>query len=55
MTFEERKRFVQIACEEAKGKPLFPCTPGDNTIEEDIALLKHFEKVGGTHVLLGWP
>jgi len=55
MTFEERKRFVQIACEEAKGKALVSMYSGDNTVEQDIELLKHFEKVGGTHVLLGWP
>lgn len=55
MTFEERKRFVQIACDEAKGKALVSMYSGDNTVEEDIELLHHFEKVGGTHVLLGWP
>jgi len=55
MTFEERKRYVQIACEEAKGKALVSMFSGDNTIDQDIELLKHFEKVGGTHILLGWP
>jgi 4-hydroxy-tetrahydrodipicolinate synthase len=55
MTFEERKRYIQIACEEAKGKTLVSMFSGTNTIEEDIELLKHFEKVGGTHILLGWP
>jgi len=55
MTFEERKRFVQIACEEARGKALVSMYSGDNTIEQDIELLHYFEKVGGSHVLLGWP
>ena len=55
MTFEERKRFVAIACEEAKGKALVSMYSGDNTVEQDIELLHYFEKVGGTHVLLGWP
>jgi 4-hydroxy-tetrahydrodipicolinate synthase len=55
MTFEERKRYVQIACDEARGKTLVSMFSGDNTVEEDIELLKHFEKVGGSHVLLGWP
>ncbi len=43
MTFEERKRFVQIACEEAKGKALVSMFSGDNTVAEDIELLKHFD------------
>jgi 4-hydroxy-tetrahydrodipicolinate synthase len=55
MTFEERKRFVEIACDEAKGKILVCMFTGIDTIEQDIELLKHFEKVGGTHTLLGWP
>jgi 4-hydroxy-tetrahydrodipicolinate synthase len=55
MTFEERKRFVEIACDEAKGKVLVSMFTGIDTIERDIELLKHFEKVGGTHTLFGWP
>jgi 4-hydroxy-tetrahydrodipicolinate synthase len=55
MTLEERKRFVEIACDEAKGKILVSMFTGIDTIEQDIELLKHFEKVGGTHTLFGWP
>ena len=55
MTLEERKRFVEIVCDEAKGKVLVSMFTGIDTIEKDIELLKHFEKVGGTHTLLGWP
>jgi 4-hydroxy-tetrahydrodipicolinate synthase len=55
LTFEERKRFLEIACDEARGKILVPMFTGIDTIEQDIELLKHFEKVGGTHTLLGWP
>jgi 4-hydroxy-tetrahydrodipicolinate synthase len=55
MTFEERKKFVEIVCDEAKGKALVSMFTGIDTIERDIALLKHFEKVGGTHTLFGWP
>jgi 4-hydroxy-tetrahydrodipicolinate synthase len=55
MTFEERKKFVEIACDEAKGKILVMIFTGIDTIERDIELLKHFEKVGGTHTLFGWP
>jgi 4-hydroxy-tetrahydrodipicolinate synthase len=55
MTFEERKRFMEIVCDEAKGKILVSVTTGIDDIEQDIELLKHFEKVGGTHVLFGYP
>jgi 4-hydroxy-tetrahydrodipicolinate synthase len=55
MTLEERKRFVEIACDEAKGKILVSMFTGIDTVEQDIELLHHFEKVGGTHTLLGWP
>jgi 4-hydroxy-tetrahydrodipicolinate synthase len=55
MTMEERKRFVEIVCDEAKDKILVSMFTGVDTIEKDIELLKHFEKVGGTHTLFGWP
>jgi 4-hydroxy-tetrahydrodipicolinate synthase len=55
MTFEERKRYAQIVCEEAKDKVLVSWFSGDNTVDEDIELLKNFEKCGGSHILLGWP
>ena len=55
MTFEERKRFVEIVCDEAKGKVLVSMFTGVDNVEQDIELLKHFEKVGGTHALLGYP
>jgi hypothetical protein len=54
MTFGECKRFVEIACDEAKGKILASMFKDINTIEQDIELLKHFKKVGGTHTFLGW-
>jgi len=55
LTIEERKRYIEIACEEAKGKTLISMFTGIDTIEQDIELLRHFEKIGGTHTLLGWP
>ncbi len=55
MTLDERKRFVEIVCDEAKDKVLVSMFTGIDTIEKDIELLEHFEKVGGTHTLLGWP
>jgi 4-hydroxy-tetrahydrodipicolinate synthase len=55
LTIEERKRYIEIACEEAKGKTLISMFTGIDTIEQDIELLRHFEKIGGTHTLIGWP
>ena len=55
LTLEERKRFVEIVCDEAKGKILVSMFTGINSAEEDIELLKHFENVGGTHTLFGYP
>ena len=55
LTMEERKRYIEIVCEEAKGKALVSMFTGIETIEQDIELLRHFEKIGGTHTLLGWP
>jgi 4-hydroxy-tetrahydrodipicolinate synthase len=55
MTFEERKRFLEIACDEANGAVLVSMFTGIDTLDQDIELLQHFEKIGGTHTLLGWP
>jgi dihydrodipicolinate synthase/N-acetylneuraminate lyase len=43
MSFEERKRLMEIVCDEAKGKTLVSVRTGINDVEEDIELLKHFE------------
>ncbi len=55
MSFEERKQFMEIVCDEAKGKILVSVTTGIDDYEQDIELLKHFEKIGGTHTLFGYP
>jgi 4-hydroxy-tetrahydrodipicolinate synthase len=55
MTFDERKRFLEIACDEAHGEVLVSMFTGIDSLEQDIELLKYFEKIGGTHTLLGWP
>ena len=55
MTFEERKQFVEIVCDEAKDKIHVSMTILQNTVEEDIEMMHHFEKVGGTFILLGHP
>ncbi len=53
MSFEERKKFMEIVCDEAKGKILVSVTTGIDDFEQDIELLQHFEKIGGTHTLFG--
>ncbi len=55
MSFEERKKFMEIVCDEAKGKILVSVTTGIDDVEQDIELLQHFEKIGGTHTLFGYP
>ncbi|MBN1832557.1 MAG: dihydrodipicolinate synthase family protein [Deltaproteobacteria bacterium] len=55
MTFEERKQFVEIVCDEAKDKIHVSMTILQNTVEEDIEMMHQFEKVGGTFILLGHP
>jgi 4-hydroxy-tetrahydrodipicolinate synthase len=55
MTFEERKKFVEIVCDEAKGKIHVSMTILQDTVEQDIEMMKYFEKVGGTFILLGHP
>ncbi|MGZ3951653.1 MAG: dihydrodipicolinate synthase family protein, partial [Flavisolibacter sp.] len=55
MTFEERKKFVEIVCDEAKGKMHASATVLQDTVEQDIEMLHHIEKVGGTHASIGHP
>jgi 4-hydroxy-tetrahydrodipicolinate synthase len=56
MTFEERKQFLAIACDEARNSSvLVSMFTGIDTVEQDIELLEYFETLGGTHTLLGWP
>jgi 4-hydroxy-tetrahydrodipicolinate synthase len=55
MTFEERKKFVEIVCNEAKDKALTFMTVMQDTVEQDIEVLQHFEKVGGKFAMLGHP
>jgi 4-hydroxy-tetrahydrodipicolinate synthase len=55
MSFEERNKFLEIVCDEAKGKILVSFGLLAESIAQGLAQLKHFEKVGGTHVLLAAP
>src|SRR3990172_3919589 len=55
LTFEERKKFVEIVCSEAKGKAHASLTVLQDTVEQDIEMLKHAEKVGCTFATVGHP
>jgi len=55
MTFEERKKFVEIVCHEAKGKIHTSVAVLQDTVEQDIEMLQHYEKAGGSIAMLGHP
>ncbi|OGO40118.1 MAG: hypothetical protein A2147_08325 [Chloroflexi bacterium RBG_16_57_8] len=55
MTFEERKKLVSIVCDEAKGRMHTSVAVMQDTVEEDIEMLRHIEEVGGTFATLGHP
>jgi 4-hydroxy-tetrahydrodipicolinate synthase len=55
MTFEERKRFVEIVVGEARGRIHTSVSVMQDTVEQDIEMLQHIEKVGGTFATLGHP
>jgi len=48
MTFEERKKFVEIVCDEARGKIHTSVAVLQDTVEQDIEMLQHYEKAGGS-------
>jgi 4-hydroxy-tetrahydrodipicolinate synthase len=55
VTFEERKRLVSIVCDEAKGRIQTSVAVMQDTVEEDIEMLRHIERVGGAFARLGHP
>ena len=44
ITFEKRKRFMEISCDEVKDKDLVSMFKGINTIEQDIELINIFDQ-----------
>ncbi len=44
MTFEERVRFLEIVCDEARGKMNTSITVMHDTVEQDIEMLQAYEK-----------
>lgn len=55
MTREERRRFVSIVNDEAKGRVITSVGALLDTVEENIEIMQHHEKTGGTMALLGHP
>lgn len=55
MTWEETKRFVTIAAEEARGKICVSVTLLCDSMDKNMELLAHAERAGCTHVLMGYP
>jgi 4-hydroxy-tetrahydrodipicolinate synthase len=55
MSFEERKKFIEIVCDEARGKIHTSVAVLQDTVEQDMEMLQHYEKAGGSVVMLGHP
>jgi len=55
VTFEEAKRFVEVVTEEAKGKLLVSTTILFDSLEQNMEMIKHAEKLGCHKVMLGYP
>ena len=55
MTMVERLQFLRIVCSEARGRIHVSCPVLLDTFRDDIALLREFARMGGTHTLLGCP
>ncbi|MCB1707110.1 MAG: dihydrodipicolinate synthase family protein [Halioglobus sp.] len=55
LTLEENKRFLEIVCDEAAGKILVSFTLMFDTMEENLEMLAHAEKVGASHALMAYP
>ncbi len=55
MTHEERKRFISIVNDEARGRVITSVCALLDTVEQNIDVLQHHEKTGGTMGMLGHP
>ncbi len=55
MTHPERKRFIEIVNDEARGRVFTSVSVLMDTVEQNIDLLQHHEKTGGTLAMLGHP
>ncbi len=55
LSFEEKKRFMQIAAQEAGDKISVAFSLAGDTLEENKLLLEHAERAGLSHALLSYP
>ena len=55
LTLEESKRFVEIVADEANKKILVTTSLILNTVDDNMELMQHSEKVGVNGILLGYP
>ncbi len=55
LTFNEKKRFLELAADEADGAISVGFSLAGSTLEENLALLDHAERAGCTHALLSFP
>lgn len=55
LTLEENKRFLDIVCDEARGRIGVSFTLLCNSFEDTCDLLAHAEAAGASHCLLGYP
>ena len=55
LTFAEKKRFLEVAADEAGDRISIALSLAGDTLEENLALLEHAERVGCTHALLSYP
>lgn len=55
LVLEERKRLVQIVCDESDGRMLVGVNVAQPTLEESLNLLSHAEEVGCSHAFVSYP
>jgi len=55
MTHEERKRFISIVNDEVRGRVHTSVSVLMDTVEQNIDIMQHHEKTGGTMAMLGHP
>lgn len=55
LSMDEKKRMLSVACEEAGDKIGIALSLTGETLQENIEILQHAEKVGATHALLSYP
>ncbi|HEX2386671.1 MAG TPA: hypothetical protein VHL99_08910, partial [Candidatus Binatia bacterium] len=54
-TLAEKKRFLEIVCDESRGRILVGVNAALKNLDECLELLVHGEKVGCTHAFIEYP